>query len=169
MTEIRPLTPDDAEAYWHVRLEALETCPRAFGASPENHRAQGIEGSAKRIVSVENERFVLGAWDGDKLVGTVGLMRNEDAKSRHGAYVWGVYVAPTARKSGVGDALMRELIQRAKGFDGLEQLALGVDVSSPAAVRLYEKAGFRSYGVEPNALKIGDEYVDLHHMTLALR
>lgn len=33
--DIRPLTAADASAYWHVRIEALETEPDAFGSSAE--------------------------------------------------------------------------------------------------------------------------------------
>ncbi len=166
--EIRPLTSDDATAYWHVRLEALEGSPRAFSASPEDHRLQGTEGAAKRIASVEGERFVLGAWIEDALVGTVGFLRNESAKSRHVGLVWGVYVAPSARGLGVGSALLRALIEQAQGFGGLERLVLDVDSESPTAIRLYEGVGFRSFGLEPNALKVGNEYVHLHHMAFVL-
>lgn len=48
------------------------------------------------IAEVEGERFTLGAWDGDRLVGTAGLVREGDTDG----FVWAVYVAPTVRGRG---------------------------------------------------------------------
>ncbi|MBZ5494182.1 MAG: hypothetical protein LAO76_24930 [Acidobacteriia bacterium] len=44
-------------------------------------------------------------------------------------------------------------------IDGIEQITLVASARLPAQ-RLYESVGFKSYGVEPHSLKIGDEYVD---------
>jgi RimJ/RimL family protein N-acetyltransferase len=163
--EIRTLTLDDAEAYFAIRTEALDDSPRAFGASPAAFRERGIEGAAKMIEPVEGERFVVGAWLDGRLVGTVGFMRGS-GKTWHGGYVWGVYVSPTARQIGLGAAMMLEAIRLMRAFEGLERATLDVDSESPGAVRLYEKMGFRSFALERNALKVGDEYVHLHHMAL---
>ena len=38
---------------------------------------------------------------------------------------------------------------------------------SPRAA-LYEKFGFRSFGVEPRAIRVGDAYFDKNHMILFL-
>ncbi len=166
--EIRLLTPDDAEAYWVIRLEALETCPRAFSASVARHRERGPQGSAGMLEPEPNGSFVLGAFDGGELVGTMGMSRNANEKTMHGGFVWGVYVAGSARKSGVGSKLMEALIIRAQTCEGLERLVLQVDSESPGAIRLYEKHGFRSYGLEKRGMKVDGEYVDLHHMALDL-
>jgi RimJ/RimL family protein N-acetyltransferase len=51
----------------------------------------------------------------------------------------------------------------------LEQLQLTVTDSNVRAKSFYEKAGFRAFGVEPNALKLGGQYFDKCHMMRDLR
>ena len=53
--------------------------------------------------------------------------------------------------------------------DTVEELRLTVVASNATAVRLYARCGFREYGVEPRALKIGDRYHDEVLMALPLR
>jgi RimJ/RimL family protein N-acetyltransferase len=166
--EIRVLTPDDAEAYWVLRLEALETVPRAFSASVSRHRERGPQGVASMLQSEPNGSFTLGAFNGGELVGIMGMSRDTNEKTRHGAFVFGVYVADSARKLGVGSKLMETLVARARTCEGLERLVLHVDSASPAAMRLYEKLGFHSFGLEKHAMKVNGEYVDLHHMAIDL-
>lgn len=117
----------------------------------------------------ENGSFVMGAFIDGRLVGTIGFVRATSPKTRHGGFVWGVYVTDSVRRQGVGSALLKELLTRLRSYEGLERISLDVDQKSVRALALYEKFGFRSFGVEPCALKIGDDYVDLHHMFLDLR
>ena len=63
---------------------------------------------------------------------------------------------------------MRHLIGEARHEPGLEQLVLTVTDTNAAARTLYEKAGFRSFGVEPRAIRVGDRYLDKNHMILLL-
>jgi RimJ/RimL family protein N-acetyltransferase len=63
---------------------------------------------------------------------------------------------------------VRHAIGAARAQPGLEQLVLTVTDSNMAARRLYERAGFRSCGVEPRAIRVGDAYFDKNHMVLFL-
>ncbi len=62
---------------------------------------------------------------------------------------------------------MQQVIDTAA--DTVEELRLAVVASNTTAVRLYTRRGFRAYGVEPRALKIGDRYHDEMLMALPLR
>jgi len=46
----------------------------------------------------------------------------------------------------------------------MEQLVLTVTDSNVGARTLYEAAGFRSFGIEPRAIRVGDRYYDKNHM-----
>ena len=66
-------------------------------------------------------------------------------------------------------ALLSAILQNAKKDSSLEQLVLAVTTSQSAAMQLYLDLGFRVFGREPNALKVGSQYVDEEHMILRLK
>jgi ribosomal protein S18 acetylase RimI-like enzyme len=170
--EIRLLTADDAEAWWHLRLEALRNDPVSFADSTEEHLTTTVETARKRLSAGDPARnFVVGAFADGMLAGTAGFYRSTHIKERHKGHVWGVYVRPESRGKGMARALMQEIVRRARGIGGLEQILLVASAHLPAR-KLYEAMGFEAYGVEPRSLKLfretGVEYVDDVLMILRL-
>jgi len=163
---VRKLTESDAEALWRLRLHALETDPVSFAESPEELKRTTAEEYAPRLGSGGAENFVIGAFDGEELVGMTGFYRDALLKRRHIGHVWGVFVSPSARGKGVGRVMLMEVIKSARAIPGIRCIRLMVAVTQEAARHLYKKAGFRVFGTEPQSLKIGEHFVDENHMTL---
>ncbi|MDB5899746.1 MAG: GCN5-related N-acetyltransferase [Ramlibacter sp.] len=160
---VRMMGPADALLYRALRLRALREHPDAFTSSYEEDRGQPVEAAAQRL----RAHPFWGAYRLAELYGFVGMERELRPKNRHKATVMGMYVAPEAGGQGVARALLDALIAHAR-LNGIESLVLTVTDGNQRAQRLYEAAGFRSFGVEPDAIRIGGRSCAKNHMHLNL-
>jgi RimJ/RimL family protein N-acetyltransferase len=167
--QIRALTRADVELFRAIRRESLENSPHSFAESLDEHDALTAEEFAKRFASsTSNDNFIIGAFADSGLAGVTGFVRNPRTKLSHKGLIWGVYVRPAYRATGVARAILLEVIRRAKTIDGLGQVNLTVAEGTPAR-HLYLSLGFEVFGHERNSLSIGGQYLDEDLMTLRLR
>lgn len=144
-------------------MEALADSPAAFAERFEAASARGGEDFRAEL----DHGAIWGVFDGQSCVGMAGFDRHVGANVAHKATIWGVYVTPAARGSGAADALFDALVAHAREA-GVEQLHLGVGEANAPARRFYERRGFKRYGLELEAVKLADRYVDEVLMVLRL-
>jgi len=158
---IRAATLDDAAALRELRLEALTGNPIAFGADPAKTAAEPPEAWAERIARNEagEEGMIAVAEAGGGLIGMAGLEREHWPKTRHAAFIWGVYVRPGWRGRHVAEALLSECLAWARGH-GVVVAKLGVATHNAPAIRCYTRCGFTVYGVDPQTILHEGVYYD---------
>lgn len=147
--EVCALDETELEAFYALRVEALQTEPSAFWGPPELMRQQKPEDYLERVRAQPQGNFVLGAFVEDRLLGSIGLNCPQTPKLRHKAEVREMYVTPRARGKGIATALLRTLIERALTYPDLAQLHLMVSVSQTSARALYLKFGFEPRAPTP--------------------
>lgn len=156
---IRRLTPRDGDAYRVLRLLALRESPTAFGSSYEEEAALAAADFAQRLAN-DSEVQVFGAFADGRLVAMAGLARERGLKERHRAELRSMFVHPGARGAGAGRALLAHVLETADSMPGLRQVTLMVTATNIAARRLYEAAGFTTYGTAPESLLVDGIYYD---------
>lgn len=137
-----------------ARLWAKEWIPNANEEDAERQ----IFKIGKRT-STSKPPFVLVAYDGDTLVGSVG-MSDHDLKKRPDLEPWviGVLVKPEYRKQGIAKALIQSALDRAKAL-GVKKIYLHTEV----AQGLYDKLGwsFLEYTINDQEQETDIYYLDI--------
>ena len=161
---IRPLEERDAEVFVALRRRALTDSPLVFAASLEDDFVASPQAVRDGIARAP-DWIIFGAFD-TGLAGAVGVMRDRHRKMSHKVHVWGMYVVPEKRRRGIASALLAAALDHARALPGISAIHLGVTSAGDDARRLYERAGFRIWGTQPDALRAGDESVSEYHMVL---
>jgi ribosomal protein S18 acetylase RimI-like enzyme len=151
---IRQLSSEDRAAFMDLRTEGLHRDPDSFRVTIDDDEALGEIYWADRL----DRDVVVGFEHNGELLGIGGLQRFSGEKLAHKALIWGMYVRPTARGSGVADAVVKALINLAPV--GVRQLQLTVMAHNMRARSLYERHGFMLFAIEPASVRIGDQFLD---------
>ena len=159
---IRAGTPADAPRFRELRLLALQDAPTAFSADYEVNLNRPLSFWENRLSADEHNTIFLAEQAG-RLIGMTGIYRRESLKTRHSADILSVFVHPEWRGLHIAEALIEACAGWAKARE-VRMLKLGVNASNTAAVRCYERCGFKIYGTEPEDVFYEGKYYDLHLM-----
>lgn len=139
------LTPSDWDEYRAIRLRALADSPDAFASTLAREEGRTDSEWASRVAAAADTRYHLPlvARLGNRYVGLAwGRIFPSDPQVAHLFQMW---VAPEARRLGVGRLLVDEVIEWAR-HAGAAHLELEVTCGNTAAWTLYTRAGFAPIG-----------------------
>lgn len=157
---IRQLVPEDAAQYKDLRVKALQTDADAFLMTMPEENDFDLDHVKKKIET----DYALGAFDQEKLVGSLLLIRQVPLKFRHIGILGGMYVDPAYRNKGIGRQLIEAMLKYIKTLPDVYSLQLKVVTDNIPALNLYESFGFKTWAAEKNALKDGERFLDQFHM-----
>jgi RimJ/RimL family protein N-acetyltransferase len=155
--EIRRLAHEDeadVALFRDIRLEALRTNSEAFGSTFETENAHSLSWFSDRLGATT----VLGAFRDAELIAMAGFAIQQGQKRTHKGLLWGMYVRPVTRGTGVGRRLIEAVLDLARQH--VELIQLTVVQENEQARRLYASLGFLDYGVEKHSLKQDGRYYD---------
>ena len=134
--EIRQYARTDRETVWELHNVALEDAGAHAGHGEFDEDLHRID---EAYLSAGGEFLV--ATSGGRIVGMGGLRRASGGL----AEITRMRVHPDSQRRGIGRAVLRRLIERAREL-GYTGLALGTTVGQTAARKLYESEGFVETG-----------------------
>jgi len=152
--------PEDAENLLNHLKNLFQTAYRNMN-HPKNHWDHvTIEDEFRILTDFKNsdQKFMISAFDGDKIIGNLGLFGFGGEFLKHNARL-GMGLEPDYQNLGLGSALMSYALESAKQIN-IKRVELTVRTFNQAGIKLYEKAGFRQVGLLKNTAFIDGEYCD---------
>jgi RimJ/RimL family protein N-acetyltransferase len=159
---IERLDASHALDYRALMLEAYDLHPQAFTSSVRERAAMPLGWWESRLTGKLD--VVLGAFEEGRLAGIVGLAFEPREKARHKVTLFGMYVTARVRQRGLGYKLVQAALVEAQDHAGVRLIQLTVTAGNAAAFNLYQRCGFVQFGLEPMAVRVGEDYFDKLHM-----
>jgi ribosomal protein S18 acetylase RimI-like enzyme len=104
------------------------------------------------LIKTHNEGYSLiadGVNVGSAWVGHTDIVPVKDFMNKKSKVVMGFHIKGDYREKGFGQILMDKIIESEK-TNGTECLRLGVEMNNEAAIKIYERSGFKKDGLVHN-------------------
>lgn len=162
---IQKLSRIHVPIYRSLMLDAYESHPDAFVSSTFERAVLPLSWWEKRLDDrADAKEMVFGAFDNQgNLCGVAGLATENRAKAAHKATLFGMYVPQGYRGQGIGALLVQAVLSEARTRQ-LSVVQLTVTQGNEAAEHLYAAQGFKVFGIEPMAMRLGDVFLNKVHM-----
>ena len=134
---LHEVVPDDWQAHRDIRLEMLQDAPDAFWFTYADEAVYDEADWRERIEGA----WLVQARDPGGVLGSAGLGSHWEPERATTATLFGMYVAPRARGRGVGEALVKAVLEEA-ARRGKSEVLLEVTSTNTSAQSLYERCGF---------------------------
>jgi ribosomal protein S18 acetylase RimI-like enzyme len=161
--KIRKLPISRWEDYKRLRLESLKESPLAFGSAFEEEAGFRVAQWKKRM------KGTYFAMSGKVPVGTVVCSFSKEVKFRHIAEIYGFYVRASHRGKGIGTALLNHALRLASENTRVIKARLYVNDHQRAALKMYEKAGFKVVGRLDREMKVDGRFYTMLVMEKRIR
>ena len=156
---LHEVRPDDWATHRDIRLEMLQNAPDAFWYTYADEAVYDEADWRERIEGA----WLVQARDADGVIGSAGLGSHWEPARATTATLFGMYVAPRARGRGVGEALVRAVLDEARRL-GKSVVVLEVASTNEPAIALYERCGFvRTGAVHPHPRNGAIHEVEMVH------
>jgi GNAT superfamily N-acetyltransferase len=147
--QIDRLGAGDGERWRRIRLTSLRDAPYAFSTTYADAAQWDTSRWEAQVVELATFVAVVDGRD-------VGVARGAPDRSGDVRELISMWVAPSARRQGIGAQLIESVAAWANS-EGAATLVLAVAASNSTAIALYERAGFVRFGDEPRDTYEADE------------
>jgi putative acetyltransferase len=117
----------------------------------------------KRLASLPEGMFSLVACRGEEILGQAGVEMRRNLRRRHAATL-GMAVKTSARRQGVGSALLAASIELGEQWLGVRRMELEVYTDNEPAIAVYKKFGFSIEGTLRQYAFRNGQLVDVYVM-----
>jgi ribosomal protein S18 acetylase RimI-like enzyme len=138
---VRVLQEEEWERARDLRLWAVADAPEAFARSLEEEEGLSESDWRERLAPTESHVWFVETTD-DEFVGMAAGLVDDTSKT---AYLFGMWVEPGRRRSGIGTRLIETVIEWAQAR-GAVRIELEVNEATRPAVALYQACGFTPTG-----------------------